>query len=65
MGCIIKYDSTSIRKGIEKIEFSKAWLEFSIKKQVSIFKLSNDVIKRNKELLLNKEINYQQYINKF
>ena len=52
-------------KGIEKIEFSKAWLEFSIKKQVSKFKLSNDVIKSNKELLLNKEINYQQYINKF
>lgn len=49
----------------QKNTFSKAWLEKNIKKQVSKFKLSKDVIKSNKEYLMKKEENYKKYISRF
>jgi len=49
----------------QKNKFSRAWLEKNIKKQVSKFKLSNDVIKRNKEYLIKKEERYKRYISRF
>ena len=49
----------------QKNKFSKAWLELNIKKQVSKFKLSNEVVKRNREYLIKKEENYKRYISRF
>jgi len=49
----------------QKNKFSKAWLELNIKKQVSKFKLSNEVVKRNIEYLIKKEERYKRYISRF
>ena len=49
----------------QKNKFSKAWLELNIKKQVSKFKLSNEVVKRNREYLIKKEERYKRYISRF
>ena len=49
----------------QKNTFSKAWLEKNIKKQVSKFKLSKDIIEKNRVKLMDKEENYKRYISRF